>query len=222
MTRWKLFLVAAGASLDLGGGVARAAGDEAQQQEQGTEQGDQQGMKQGEDESGGVGGVQTQRRLTGKHLGKLTMKSAKVEKVDLDKRQLTLRSGEGKPFTIDVPEGVTRLDNVKVGDRITASFYESVAVSLKPQAGKPAGAQETVTVEKAPGDLPQGTVIRRVTTLAKVTGLDRDKNEVTIQTSGGRSDTIEVQDPASLKRIKVGDNIRTTYTQAMATSVTRM
>src|SRR6185369_15791598 len=64
---------------------------------------------------------------------KLITASAKVDKVDVKSRELTLKDEKQKPFTISVPEEVTRLENVKPGDRVFVSFYEAVAVSL----GKP-------------------------------------------------------------------------------------
>src|SRR6185312_11655038 len=93
---------------------------------------------------------------SGAMAGQLITASAKVDKVDLSKRELTLKSDQGKPFTINVPDNVTRLDNVKPGDKVRVSFYESVAVSLqKPGEAQP-GATAKTTTRRAPGALPGG------------------------------------------------------------------
>lgn len=154
----------------------------------------------------------------------LVTASVKVDKVDLEKRELMLRSDDNKRFTVDVPEGVSRLDNVQAGDRVQVSFYESVAMSLsRPGETQPPGRQQTTTTTRSPGALPAGSVMQKVTTRAKITNVSPSTNEVTIERPDGKTNTIKVQDPevrAELGRLKVGDQVQTTYTQAMATRVT--
>ena len=149
--------------------------------------------------------------------------SATVEKVDADKRELTLKAENNKPFTITVPEGMTRLDQVKPGDKLHVSFYESVAVSLlKPGEAQP-GQEKTTAAGRAAGNLPGGVVAQQITTTAKITQINPSKDELTIDVPGGKATTIKVDDPqvrSQLNRLKVGDKIQTTFTQAMATSVT--
>jgi Cu/Ag efflux protein CusF len=155
--------------------------------------------------------------------GQLITASAKVDKVDIDKHELTLKSEEGKPFTINVPDSVSRLDNVKPGDKVRVSFYESVAVSLKKPGTAQIGEEKTTAMGKAAGNLPGGAVAQQITTTAKITNVSPSKDELTIEGPGGKSNTIKVDDPqvqSQLSRLKVGDKIQTTYTQAMATSVT--
>jgi len=165
----------------------------------------------------------TAQQAPGAMAGQLITSTAKVEKVDLDKHELTLKSENGKPFTVQVPESVTRLENVKPGDKVRASFYESVAVSVQKPGEAKVGEQKEIVGERAPGELPGGATAQQVTTTAKITKLDPAKDELTIETPTGKPNTIKVQDPqvrAQLKDLKVGDKIQTTFTQAMATSVT--
>lgn len=161
---------------------------------------------------------------TGAATGQLITASAKVDKVDADKHELTLKSEDGKPFTINVPDSVSRLDNVKPGDKVRVSFYESVAISLaKPGEAPPRGQERTTATERAPGALPGGAVAEQVTTTAKITKVSPSKDEVTIEGPSGKANTIKVDDPqvrSQLSHLKVGDKIQTTYTQAMAASVT--
>lgn len=161
--------------------------------------------------------------MPGAMAGQLITASAKVEKVDVDKREVVLKGEKGKPFTIQVPDNVSRLDNVKPGDTINVAFYESVAVSLqKPGAGQP-GEQTRSMTERTPGNLPGGMTGEQVTKTAKITKVDKQDNELTIQTATGEKNTIKVSDPqvlAQMKNLKVGDEITATYTTAMATTMT--
>ncbi len=155
--------------------------------------------------------------------GQLITASAKVDKVNAAKRELVLKGEKGKPFTVQVPEKVSRLENVKAGDTINVAFYESVAVSLQKPGEASTGEQARSMTEREPGTLPGGMTGQQVTTTATITKVDKKDNEVTIQSPTGESNTIQISDPkvqAQLKNLKVGDEIRATYTTAMATSVT--
>jgi hypothetical protein len=185
-----------------------------------------QGTAQAQDTSTKGGGDQSQggaQQAPGAMAAHLITASAKVVSVDRDKRELTLKSDDGKPFTINVPESVTRLDNVKPGDKVQTTFYESVALSLaKPGEAAP-GEQKSTFGERKPGALPGGMVGQQVTTTAKITKVTPSKDELTIESPTGKANTIKIDDPdvrAQLGHFKVGDKITTTYTQAMATRVT--
>jgi hypothetical protein len=155
--------------------------------------------------------------------GQLITGSAKVEKVDKAKRELVLKGQDGREFTVDVPQSVTRLDNVKPGDTVHLSFYESVAVTLAKPGEAPVGESTQTFKERSAGKLPSGMTGQQVTTTAKITKIDLAKNEIAIEGPQGKKNTIQVRDPqnqAALKKLKVGDEIQTTYTEALATRVT--
>jgi len=60
--------------------------------------------------------------------------SATIEKIDHDKRQLTLKGPEGKTKTVKVPEDMKRFDELKEGDQIVVTATESIAIEVtKPQ-----------------------------------------------------------------------------------------
>jgi Cu/Ag efflux protein CusF len=153
---------------------------------------------------------------------KLITATAKVVKVDAKTRELTLKDENDKPFTINVPEDISRLDNVKPGDRLNVSFYESVAVSLAKPGEAATGRVKSTTTGRTAGTLPGGGVAQQITTTAKITKIDPSMDELTIEGPEGKANTIKVSEDArpQLSRLKVGDKVQTTYTQAMATRVT--
>jgi Cu/Ag efflux protein CusF len=60
--------------------------------------------------------------------------SATIEKIDRDKRQLTLKGPEGKTKTVKVPEDMKRFDELKEGDQVVVTATESIAIEVtKPQ-----------------------------------------------------------------------------------------
>ena len=55
-----------------------------------------------------------------------------VQAVDHVARTITIRGAQGNIATVDVPASVTRFDQVKVGDTITAYVSETLLVSVDP------------------------------------------------------------------------------------------
>ena len=55
-----------------------------------------------------------------------------VEAVDHASRTVRIRGEQGNVVTLDVPQSVARFDQVKVGDLITASYFDVVSVRPKP------------------------------------------------------------------------------------------
>ena len=59
-----------------------------------------------------------------------------VEAVDHTRRTVTIRGQQGNVVTLDVPANAPRFEQVKVGDPVTATYYDRVSVRVKP-AGEP-------------------------------------------------------------------------------------
>jgi hypothetical protein len=57
--------------------------------------------------------------------------SGTVEAIDHTSRALTLKNEAGELVTIDVSPEVKRFPEIKVGDKITARYYDNVTVRLK-------------------------------------------------------------------------------------------
>ena len=63
--------------------------------------------------------------------------TATVEAIDHGNRTVTLKGPKGNYVTIDVPANVTRFDSIKVGDKLTATYYENIVLNVQ-QAGREA------------------------------------------------------------------------------------
>ncbi len=151
--------------------------------------------------------------------------TAKVDKVDKAKRRITLKDAEGDPVTVTIPSEVQGFENIKRGDRVTVSYFESVAVAAKKaEPGARPSAKETISAAREGGKLPGGMVAREVSATAVVSNVDTNENELTIRGPQGVMHTIHVTDPAMQKELgnlKQGDRIQATYTEAVAIDVQR-
>ena len=148
-----------------------------------------------------------------------TVMTATVVAIDLEKRIVTLKGEDGEVRDIKVGEEAVNLPQVKVGDLVTVKFYESIAVEVI-QSGTFAGTGEKTAIVKAkPGEMPGGMVAKQVTVTATITAIDKQKSTITLKGPEGNLTKVKVQDPANLEKVKVGDELMITYTEALAISV---
>ncbi len=144
---------------------------------------------------------------------------ATVEAVDLENRVVTLKGTKGTVFDVRVGEAVKNLPQLKVGDKVTAKYYEAIAARvLKPGESGVTGETGGIATAK-PGEKPGGVAGHEITITAKVEAIDKKKPSVTLMGPEGRSVTVRVENPKNLKKLKVGDQVEITYTEALAISV---
>jgi len=145
---------------------------------------------------------------------------ATVTAIDMPQRLVTLKDEKGEVFTVEVPDSVKNLSQVKVGDEVIASYTEALAWQVKPagQGAPGVSAGDDVTTAK-PGDKPAATVGRSVTMTATITAIDLANGTVTLTGPGGNSQTIKARDPANLRKVQVGDLVDITYSEAVAVAV---
>lgn len=148
---------------------------------------------------------------------------ATVEAIDYASREVTLKGSDGNSVKIAAGDNVRNFAQIKKGDRVGVTYYESVALALgKPgETLTPTGRSQFV-VRAAPGEKPGGAAAAVTRTSATVEDVDRDKHEVTLRTPDGNLARVLV-DPSvgNLENIKKGDRINATVTQALAISVTQ-
>jgi Cu/Ag efflux protein CusF len=151
--------------------------------------------------------------------------TAKVEKIDLATRELTLRGPLGNVETIIVDPAVKRLNEIKVGDQVTAEYYIGIAAELRPPTEEEK-AQPFLVLEgegKAPKtSAPAAAAGRTIRVVATIEGLDRPSQTVTLKGPMGRYVTVRVQDPAMLLKPRLGDTVVVTAAEALAISVEKV
>jgi Cu/Ag efflux protein CusF len=144
---------------------------------------------------------------------------ATVEAVDAAQRQVTLKGPKGKVVPLTVSPDVRNLEQVKVGDRVSVRYLESLSLTLKKDGKELRSATKGSDAARAKaGERPGGAVAEQVTVIADVTAVDTKTGIVTLR---GPKQTVDlrVADPEQLKLIKVGDQVEAVYTQALALSV---
>lgn len=146
--------------------------------------------------------------------------AGRIVKVDQKTRVVTLKNAAGEEFDVEVGEEVRNLPQVKAGDDVIVTYYESLALTLKkPGEAKPGIAVADAAGRAEPGEKPGMAQGRQTTIVATVVGLDKKKGTVTLKGPKGKVVTVEARDPKRLEPVKVGDLIEAVYTEAVAISV---
>ena len=142
-----------------------------------------------------------------------------VTAIDRANRTVTILGSKGNVLALTVDESVKRFDAMKVGDTVSAEYYESVAYDIK----KPgtAAAPDTVTEQsgKLTGAKPGGGVANVNVTTVTVTAIDAAAPSITVRGSDGQILTFRVRHPEYLGQVKVGDVVVVTKTEALLIAV---
>ena len=145
--------------------------------------------------------------------------SATITAVDAAKRVLTLRDDMGVEDTFNVGPEVKRFDELKVGQKVNMTYYESVVFQLVKAGEKGTGASVGATANRGTGALPSATIATQETMTVTVKAIDAAVPSVTVATDDGRVVTRKIENVKNLENVKPGDKIDITFTRALVTSV---
>jgi hypothetical protein len=138
-----------------------------------------------------------------------------VVSVDPTNRLVTLKDAKGDTSTLEA-RSEKNLEAVKVGDRVAIRYFEGVQIRKK----KPGEAVPVPSLKEGIiGTKPGGPTKKRHAMVASVEAIDAADQEVTLKGPDGSLETIMVTNPGYLERIKVGDQVVITRSQALALSL---
>ena len=143
--------------------------------------------------------------------------TATVEAIEPATRSLTLKGPEGNYVSLTVPKDVTKFDAIKVGDTLTAKYYESLVLRLKPQGEKDVDTSGAA-VTKAANVKPGATAATQRTITATITAIDPKVPSITFTGPNNWKYSSRVEDTKALSKVKVGDRVDITWTEALLVS----
>lgn len=150
----------------------------------------------------------------------LVSATAKIKAVDLKTRHVTLQRADGSVVKFAVGDSVRNLPQVKAGDEVNVTYYESLAYEVrKAGEGEPVAAVTEGAARAPLGEKPAALIGRATTMTATIAAIDKAVPTVTLRAPSGELTTFKVRDPQKLDRVSVGDLVNITYTEAVAISV---
>jgi hypothetical protein len=143
--------------------------------------------------------------------------TATVESIEKGSRSVTVKKTDGTYDVLYVPSTMKKFDTLKIGDTVTAKYYENVVLQVKP-AGQKAVDSTTGAVTRAK-DGAAGTVAHQRTITATITAIDATVPSISFSGPNGWAYSTRVEDKAALAKVKVGDKVDITWTEAVIVSL---
>jgi len=144
----------------------------------------------------------------------------KVLSVDAATRTVVVEGERGRRVEIQAPKDSPHFDQIRVGDPVVATYFESIAVAIAPVPDAQPGISEAVDVSTAPkGATPGATIAEQIELRAVVKAVDPKTRQVTLDLPGGGERTLKVGSEIDVERVKVGEQVTVTLTRALAISI---
>jgi hypothetical protein len=141
-----------------------------------------------------------------------------VETIDKSRRAVNIKTADGKFVALDVPASAKRFDELKVGDKVKATYNNNVMVRLKP-AGEAAvdTADTSSTMGKAAQPGGAASMLRTMT--ATIADIDKGTSSMTLVGPNGWKYSRRIVDPKVFDQVKVGDRVDITWSTDVTVDV---
>jgi hypothetical protein len=150
--------------------------------------------------------------------GEVKTAVATVESIERGSREVVLQKENGQFVTARVPEEVKNFDTLKVGDKVNIRYYDNIVLRLK-LPGEAAVDTGGTAATPAEGGQPGGTVAKQRTITATITEIDLSVPSITFKGPNNWTYSSRVLDKEALKKVKVGDRVDITWTEAVLISM---
>jgi len=147
---------------------------------------------------------------------------ARVEAIDHATRVVTLVNETGEKLTFRADEGVRNLGQVKVGDVLEGELVEALLIEARAATDEEKSAPVSMAeagVRAEPGQKPAGVFVRELKAVFTVAEIDKAAGGGTLRDAEGDLHFVKARDPRVLDRLKVGDTVVVTYTEALRLEV---
>jgi hypothetical protein len=151
--------------------------------------------------------------------GEMETVTATVEAIDQGTRTLSLKLADGTYESIVAPASVERFNAIKVGDTLTATYYDNIVLRVK-RPGEKDVDTGGAAITKTPGTAPGATAAAQRTITATITAIDMKVPSITLVGPNNWKYSSRVQDINALKTVKVGDKLDITWTEALLVGFT--
>jgi translation elongation factor P/translation initiation factor 5A len=148
--------------------------------------------------------------------------TATVEKIDLEKRKVSLLLDDGKKKTFKVDKSVQNLDQVKVGDHLKIAITEEILIVVGKSNETPGAASAGEVAVAAKGAKPAMVMVETSALSAKILAVDAEKHRVTLLDPDGKKKTIKMSNKiANLDQLTVGETVDMLMTESTVVEIVK-
>lgn len=150
---------------------------------------------------------------------------AVVTDIDLETRQVSLQGPMGNTVTLTASEQVVKLEDVKVGDTLVATYLASLEGELREPTEEEL-AEPWVVLEDAgmseEGEQPAVAGARVIRAVCTIEGMNRLLGTVTVLDPRGKAHVIADVEPEKMAGVTLGQTIVLVYSEAIAMTLERV
>ena len=148
-----------------------------------------------------------------------------ITAIDRATRHVTFAGPNGKSVTVRVGTQVNNFDQLKVGDKVAAKYYESLVIegrkaSVGDNSVKAIGSSQVEDEQGQAGAMVDTQ--QTLTVVAKVYAIDKPNGLITLRGPKGNFRTIKVKDASLLTHMTIGDDVVLKYTEAWAVALAKV
>jgi hypothetical protein len=111
------------------------------------------------------------------------------------------------------------LPQVKVGDKVSATFARRMVVVVGSESGSPALASQSVAARAVPGEKPKMLIAEETEAVARVISIDAVSRTAQLEFADNVIKTVPVRSDVDLSKYKVGDTVTIRVTSALTVLV---
>ena len=142
-----------------------------------------------------------------------------VEAIDYETREVVLRDASGQLKQVTVDDRVKRLDEIKVGDRVTVDIFVSNLYEVR--APTEAELKEPFVeldhrVQANTEQLPGQAMLKQFRSVCSIVALNSVNMTGTLQCPENKFLAVAIKDPKNLEKLRIGHTVVLTHTEAMA------
>ena len=141
-------------------------------------------------------------------------KTFTITKIDSATREVTLKAENGDEDTYTVGPAVQRFNQLKVGDKIRATYTEALVFEVRKPDTKGTPTGSTAAGERYK-NATGGAVGVAHTVNVTVKAVDMAASTITVATADGKSLTRKIENKKNLEGVHPGDHIDITYSEAL-------
>lgn len=146
--------------------------------------------------------------------------TAVVTAVDQKNRIVTLKGPEGNEFSVLADAAVKNFPQIKVGDNLVVEYIQAVAIDFQKGDGIRMMSSIDDSARAKAGAKPGAAALSKVTVVSNIWAVNQAKGTVLVRGPFGHFAEVKLKDPAMLTGVKVGDQMKVTYTDAVALGFT--
>jgi hypothetical protein len=141
--------------------------------------------------------------------------------VDHEKRWVRLKDKNGFARKVDVGDDVQNFDQVELGDIVTLTYSESINIrAYAPGVVDDESMVEAVFGRAEKGEKPGKFIANKIVLVSTIEAIDLVNNTVTLKGAAGNTAVFPARNPDNLTKVKVGDKVVITHTEAVSIEVT--